>query len=115
MARYTYRHFQSGDRHITICYSRYAGQPISGKAVCAPEDNASDEIGEILSRARLDEKVQKIRVRNHKDVISNCESLIGRLQEMIEREKVRLERDTRVLEECKDTIHKYCVNHDKEN
>ena len=107
MARYTYRHIDNGNVHVTICYSTYAGEMISGKAYCAPEDTFDPEIGERVARARLDKKVQKIRVRNHKKKIENAQIMIQALQDIIGVEENRLRKDAALLAECENILRKY--------
>ena len=108
MARYSYQHVQTADgRQITICHSRYAGKPIIGKAYCRPEDPYDPEVGERIAKARLDKKVQKIRVKRHTDNIASLEASLSFIKAELAKELYRLGRDERMLEECEETIKQY--------
>ena len=107
MARYTYRHIDNGDVHVTICYSTYAGKMISGKAYCAPGDTFDPEIGERVARARLDKKVQKIRIRNHTEKIQRLKMIISECEKMIGVEEERLRKDAALFIECENILRKY--------
>lgn len=107
MARYTYRHIDNGDVHVTICYSTYAGKMISGKAYCAPGDTFDPEIGERVARARLDKKVQKIRIRNHTEKIQGLKMIISECEKMIGVEEERLRKDAALFIECENILRKY--------
>ena len=107
MARYTYKHIDKDDIHVTLCYSRYAGKPIYGKAVCSKEDTYVPEIGEQIARARLDAKVQRIRIKKHNASIKNAQEVINLCNEIIKTETARLQKDSDLLLECQDIIYKY--------
>ena len=108
MARYSYQHVQAGDgRQITICHSRYAGKHIIGKAVCQPGDEYSPEIGERIAKAKLDKKVQKIRIKRHNQNLACLEGSIDYIKTEYAREIYRLGRDECILEECENILKQY--------
>ena len=107
MARYTFNHVVSGNRQITFCNSRYAGKPISARAVCSPDDHYDPEVGEKIAQAKLDLKVQKIRVRLHKENVEYMQKLLDSLREDLLKEQARLDRDSAEKERLIEFIKSY--------
>lgn len=44
-----------------IAVSRFAGRPVRGKAICAPDDEFNEDKGMALAKARCDAKVAALR------------------------------------------------------
>jgi hypothetical protein len=107
MARYTYKHIDVGNRHITLCFSRYAGKEISAKADCSEYDVNVPEIGEQIARARLDSKIQRMRIKHHKELLNCYITLRDYFENKIDIERRRMIKDEKMLEDCTDIIKKY--------
>ena len=107
MARYTYQHIDTEDKHITICYSRYAGKKISAKTVCAPGDTYDPIVGENIARAKLDVKVQNIRIAKHNKKIEDCRKAIIDLQNRVWIEQKRCTKDEIIRQKARNIINQY--------
>lgn len=107
MARYTYKHIDNGDTHITLCFSTYEGKGIWGRAICASGDKFDPKIGEEIARAKLDRKVQRKRIHKHRMRIDAYTRDIKNWVEKLDVEQRRLMKDIMLLDECEDIIRKY--------
>lgn len=107
MARYTYQHIDIEDKHITICYSRYAGKKISAKTICAPGDVYDPAVGEAIAKAKLDIKVQNIRISKHNRKVEEYRKAIMDLQDRIWIEQKRCTKDSIIKQNAKDVIDYY--------
>lgn len=62
---------------VTKALSSYAGRPISGKAICHPNDTFDEAKGRELAVARCDEKIARKRCQRALDKYQNARGDLG--------------------------------------
>lgn len=86
MARYNfYGHTRPDGTKRIICVSSYAGKKVRGVAICAENDEFSEEKGMALAKARVDVEISRRRQLRAFQKLDEAEAALGAAERELDR------------------------------